>query len=124
MLNHETRLRMQALAEATNNAVLSAQQIERLSPLQVMRLVMFRALGRNDEVGALTAAKAAAPYVHAVLAQSDVTVRHSYAAERSDVEIQQELLQIEQRLQLTLDAVPEVAPAAGAAAADHGSGDG
>ncbi len=69
------RLRLQALEQAALDAVLTAEQLEALSPLAVMRLIMAKRLEGGDLAGALLAATAAAPYVHARLSSSDVTVR-------------------------------------------------
>ncbi len=54
---------------------------------------------RGDAAGALAAANILLPYQFARLTSSDVRVRHSLEA-KSDAELKQEVLALEQRLQL------------------------
>jgi hypothetical protein len=53
----------------------------------------------GDHAGALAAAAAAAPYVHARLALTDLHVRHS-VADRSDVELAADIELLRQKLAL------------------------
>jgi hypothetical protein len=86
-----------------------------VTPLDAMLMVLKARLERGDENGILAAAAAAAPYCHARLAQSDVTVRHCLA-DMSDADLVAEIEQLRQMQQQVAAAralpVPKVIEAA------------
>jgi hypothetical protein len=76
---------------------LAPEAIDAITPLAVMRLVMTARLRAGDHAGALLAAEAAAPYVHARLASSDVRIRDEHAG-KSDEQLQAEIAELERRI--------------------------
>ena len=89
--------REQLTAHALQVAGLSPLEIDALTPLAVMRLVMTARWRAGDHAGALLAAEAAAPYVHPRLAAADIRVI-STADRMSDEELKNEILLLEQRI--------------------------
>lgn len=96
-LNKATLRRRQLLAEATIAAALKPEQLDDLNPLMVMRAIMRNRYAAGDYDGALAAAQAAAPYVHARLNSTDVTMRHS-VADKSDGDIDAEIRALQRKL--------------------------
>jgi hypothetical protein len=87
-----------ALAEAMA-AALTPEQVEALSPLEIMRAVMRSRYQRGDEAGALAAAALAAPFMHPRLQVSELTVKHGTAG-RSDAEVAREIEALRQRIEV------------------------
>lgn len=96
-LNHATRLRQQALANATIAAALTPEQITELTPLEVMRAIMRNRFHAGDYDGALAAAKEAAPYVHAKLSSSDVRLTGELTT-KTDAELVAEIAALEGKI--------------------------
>jgi hypothetical protein len=84
------------LAEAAVAAALTPEQVADLEPLAVMRAIMRDRFQAGDHVGALAAAMAAAPYCHARLAQTEVSVHHH--VHQSDAELAAEIAALEARI--------------------------
>jgi hypothetical protein len=106
--NKKTELRELRIREATRAAALEPDDIRKLSPLEVMRRIMFNRYEAGDHVGALEAAQACAPYVHPKLNASDVRVRHELS-DRSDAELAEEARALAAKMRavgLTIDAEP------------------
>jgi hypothetical protein len=95
-----------ALSEAIA-AALTPEQVEALSPLEIMRSVMRSRYQRGDEAGALAAAALAAPFMHPRLQVSEVTVKHGTAG-RSDAEVALEIESLRRRIEAarTIEAIP------------------
>jgi hypothetical protein len=96
------------LAEAAVAAALTPEQVADLEPLAVMRAIMRQRFQAGDHVGALAAATAAAPYVHARLAQTEVSVHHHVA--QTDAELAAEIAALEAKLAASIT-LPLPAPA-------------
>jgi hypothetical protein len=77
----------------------------RCTPLQVMYAVMEARLGNGDLDGALSAAKEAAPYVHARLNATDVNVRHSIT-DKSDAAVAAEIESLRAKIALARSVLP------------------
>jgi hypothetical protein len=95
--NKATRQKHQALIDALIAERLTPEQALELQPLQVMLRIMRSRLQVGDDVGALAAAAAAAPYVHARLSNSDLRVTNTMA-EKSDEQLAAELADLEARM--------------------------
>jgi hypothetical protein len=65
-----------------------------VTPLEAMLQVLKARLERGDEAGILAAATAAAPYLHARLTQSDVTVRRDDLIGMTDADLTEEIMRI------------------------------
>jgi hypothetical protein len=88
--NKASAQRKAAIAAIEETAArLGLQPIE-ASPLQVMCTVMCLRLQERDYESAVDIAAMAAPYIHARLNATDVSIRHS-VANRSDAEIALEI---------------------------------
>jgi hypothetical protein len=85
--------------QAAIAAALTPAEVAELSPLEVMRAVMRERFRAGDHAGALIAAQAAAPYVHARLQVSEVTVRRG-AASASDAEVAREIEALRRRIEV------------------------
>jgi hypothetical protein len=68
------------------------------SPLACMAAIMRIRMAQRDLKGALEAASAAAPYVHARLNATDLNVHHSLT-DRSDSEVAQEITQLRAKVE-------------------------
>jgi hypothetical protein len=96
-LNKATLVRAQAIAQALVAEQLTPEQQAEVTPLAIMLRIMRARARSGDDVGALAAAQAAAPYCHARLSSSDVHITNE-DARKSDTEIEQELRELQAKL--------------------------
>ncbi len=75
------------------------KRMGRENALELVERIMWQRADNGDSAGALAAANILLPYQFARLTSSDVRVRHSYEG-KSDAELHEEVLALEQRLQL------------------------
>ena len=78
MPNKATVERARSIAQAYAEAKLTEADVSSITPLEALLLVMRRRLMAGDDVGVVAAAVAAAPYCHARLVTSEVTVTNKY----------------------------------------------
>jgi hypothetical protein len=100
--NKKTVLREQQLQDAQLAAGLPVRlldHLEGLTPLAIMQAVMRQRYAVGDYLGALAAAREAAPYVHARLTSSEVKVSHSLG-DKSDAELDEEVAMIRHKVAL------------------------
>jgi hypothetical protein len=99
--NQETQVRReieaQVMAQAIRMTDVTSEELERLSPLNVLLLAMIARWKAGDLAGAVTCASIAAPYCHPRLSQTDVRVEHSLA-DKSDAELLLEAEELQQKL--------------------------
>ena len=95
--NKATLAREQLVAHSLKSVGLTADEVEALTPLACMRLVMAARLKAGDHAGALVAAEAAAPYCHQRLASADLHIRDEHAG-KSDEQLQAEIEELERRI--------------------------
>jgi hypothetical protein len=74
------------------------EEILALTPLQIMARVMHSRYAAGDHAGALSAASAAAPYVHARLSMSEMNIHHT-TSKRSDDDIAHEIEALRRRIE-------------------------
>jgi hypothetical protein len=72
--NRATQASAKAIADAMVALGLTPDRVSGLTPLQMMLVIAEMRFTAGDHAGALAAAQAAAPYVHAKLSSSDVHV--------------------------------------------------
>jgi hypothetical protein len=79
---------------------LTESDVANLMPLDVLLMAMRRSVLDGDKAGAVQAAVAAAPFCHARLSSADIKVHHELG-EKSDLELEAEILDLQERLRLT-----------------------
>jgi hypothetical protein len=92
--------RDQLLAIARTHLDLTPEEILSLDPLAVLTAYMREAVAAGDRATAIQCAIACAPYRHPRLAQTDLRVKHELG-EKSDLELEAEILDLTERLRLT-----------------------
>jgi hypothetical protein len=95
-VNKATLLRQEALNEAYSRMGITPEQLAEISPLKAMLVCMHRALEQRDYAAVLTAATAAAPYVHPRLASTELKVSGSLSS-KSDAELAVEIADLERK---------------------------
>ncbi len=95
--NMDKRAREQAIVRTILAERLTPDELEQLSPLAVLLRLMRTAYQDDDRSGALAAAQAAAPYVHARLSSTEITVRNEDLG-KSDAQIEQEIRELQAKL--------------------------
>jgi hypothetical protein len=94
--NKVTLLKREALDASYARVGITQEQLAEITPLKAMLICMHRALEQQDYDAVLTAATAAAPFVHARLASTEVKVSGSLST-RSDAELAQEIAELERK---------------------------
>jgi hypothetical protein len=112
--NKLTTARLQVMADAVAAEGLTPEQIATIGPLDTLLLVMRKYLVAQNWPGAVQAASAAAPYMHAKLTVADIRLHHDAVDSLSDREIAAErelLLAKRAAIERVIDVLPEPEPA-------------
>jgi hypothetical protein len=105
-VNKATIVRAEAMAQAIELRSLTAEEIDRITPLDALLYILRVRLAAGEMHHAAQVASMAAPYVHTKLTAQAIHVQHTYTA-LTDEELAEQRQRIEAKLaSVTIEGEP------------------